>query len=90
MAPDIMSWPRRSNIRPLRHPVISARKLGASFEHAVVPSSCGPPPVDDTHRLPQVWPSMQKNDCAPCLSPGGVFRNGSGDRPQCQWMELCL
>ena len=54
-----MSWPRGSNISPVRIQSYSARKC-ARRSIMVAPSSSGPPPATRRTGLPQVWPSMQK------------------------------
>ena len=59
MAPDIMSWPRGSNISACRIQSNSARKW-ARFSSIVLPASAGAPPATTRTGLPQVWPSMQK------------------------------
>src|SRR3569833_456932 len=59
MLPDIMSWPRGSNIRPVRIQSNSARKCWRrTLMH--LPSSSGPPPETTRTGLPQVWASMQE------------------------------
>ena len=59
MDPDIMSWPRGSNIRPVRIQSKSRRKC-ARRSSIVAPSSRGPPPETSRTGLPQVCPSMQE------------------------------
>ena len=54
-----MSWPRGSNISPVRIQSYSARKC-ARRSIIVAPCSGGPPPATRRTGLPQVWPSMQK------------------------------
>ena len=56
------SWPRGSNISPVRIQSYSARKC-ARRSIIVAPSSSGPPPATSRTGLPQVWPSMQKKVC---------------------------
>src|SRR5882757_4840866 len=60
MLPDIMSWPRGSNIRPVRIQSNSARKC-CRRSLMLLPSSNGPPPETTRTGLPQVWASMQLN-----------------------------
>src|SRR3954471_10640208 len=63
MEPDIMSWPRGSNINPVRIQSYFARKC-CRRSNMLEPSSCGMlPPVTTRTGLPQVWPSTQKNVC---------------------------
>ena len=59
MAPDIMSWPRGSNMSACRIQSNSARKW-ARFSSIVLPARTGAPPATTRTGLPQVWPSMQK------------------------------
>ena len=58
MLPDIMSWPRGSNIRPVRIQSNSARKC-CRRSLMLAPFSCGPPPITTRTGLPQVWASTQ-------------------------------
>ena len=51
--PDMMSWPRGSNIRPVRIQSNSARKC-ARFSIMVAAFNCGPPPATSRTGLPQV------------------------------------
>ena len=67
--PDIMSWPRGSNIRLLRIQSNSARKW-ARRSIMVRPRSAGAPPATMRTGLPQVCPSMQKNVCVAIVSRG--------------------
>ena len=48
--PDIMSWPRGSNIRPVRIQSNSARKCWRR-SLMLAPLSCGPPPDHHAHRI---------------------------------------
>src|SRR5215210_7733710 len=55
-----MSWPRGSNISPVRIQSCSLRKCWRR-SNIVAPSSAGiEPPATTRTGLPQVWPSMQK------------------------------
>ena len=59
MLPDIMSWPRGSNMSPVRIQSYSLRKCWRrSLMEA--PCSCGPPPATTRTGLPQVCASTQK------------------------------
>src|SRR6516165_12527124 len=57
-----MSWPRGSNIRPVRIQSKSRRKW-ARFSSMFSPSSRRPPPETRRTGLPQVCPSMQEKVC---------------------------
>src|SRR5688572_27933450 len=62
MLPDIMSWPRGSNMRPVRIQSNSFRKCWRR-SLMLAPCSCGPPPETTRTGLPQVWASMQEKVC---------------------------
>ena len=53
-----MSWPRGSNIRPVRIQSNSARKCWRR-SLMLAPLSCGPPPITTRTGLPQVCASTQ-------------------------------
>src|SRR5688572_30613853 len=53
-----MSWPRGSNIRPVRIQSNSARKCWRR-SLMLAPESCGPPPITTRTGLPQVCASTQ-------------------------------
>src|SRR3569833_83722 len=57
--PDIMSWPRGSNIRPRR---IQSNRDRKSWRRSLMflPLRNGAPPATRRTGLPAVWPSMQK------------------------------
>ena len=57
--PDIMSWPRGSNMRPVRIQSYSRMKC-CRRSLMVAPLSGGPPPATTRTGLPQVWASTQK------------------------------
>jgi hypothetical protein len=58
-----MSWPRGSNISPVRIQSCWLRKCWRR-SNMVAPSSAGiEPPVTTRTGFPQVWPSMQKKVC---------------------------
>src|ERR1043166_909352 len=84
------SWPRGSNISPVRIQSYSATKFWRRA-NMVAPASAGTlPPATTRTGLPQVWPSMQKNVWrAIYFSRGGKHRPGR-ERGAHQALDLGL
>src|SRR3954469_17008157 len=72
MLPDIMSWPRGSNIRPVRIQSYSLRKCWRR-SLMLAPCNCGPPPETTRTGLPQVWASMQEKVCFAMVRYSAAF-----------------
>src|SRR5580704_16279555 len=86
----MMSWPRGSNIRPVRIQSYSARKCWRR-SNMVAPASGGTlPPATTRTGLPQVWPSMQKNVWRAISCSGGGGHRARGKRGAHQPLDLGL